>query len=574
MKKTQWMVHTKKADFEALGKSFGISPVTARIIRNRNVEGMDAVYQYLKGTADDLYEPMLLPDMGRAIQILQKKLEEGARIRIVGDYDIDGICSAYLLYTALRRVGGKADYEIPDRIKDGYGINESIIREAAKDGIDTVLTCDNGISAIDQARLAKELGMTMVITDHHDIRQDETGQDLLPEAAAVVNPKRKDSRYPYPEICGGMVAYKLVKALYRIFGVPEEEWLELMEFAAIATVGDVMKLQDENRVAVKEGLKRIGRTKNLGLRKLIEKNNLDPNRITAYQIGFVIGPCLNASGRLKTAKMALSLLLSEDEQEADGLAGKLKELNDTRKAMTAEGEEAAALLVDKQYPDDWVLVVYLPECHESLAGIIAGRLRERYHKPSIVLTRGEECVKGSGRSIEHYHMFEALTEVSDLLLKFGGHPMAAGLSLEEENIDAFRKRLNERAREKLAEEDLVEKIWIDVPMPFEYISEPLINELSLLEPFGQGNERPQFAQRRLKVQRARVAGKNRNVVMLTLMTQSGFMMEARWFGNGDGFMEEMGASRYVDVIYYPEINEYNGRRSMQVILRQYRFCGA
>ena len=571
MSRTQWLIQAKKADFNAIGAAFGISPVTARLIRNRDVVGMDAVYQYLNGTVEDLYEPMLLPDMGRCLEVLQRKIEEKKRIRIVGDYDIDGICSTYLLYRALTRAGAMADYEIPDRIRDGYGINESIIRAAAADGIDTILTCDNGIAALDQARLAGELGMTMLITDHHDIRKDEEENDLLPQAAAVVNPKRQDSRYPYPEICGAMVAYKLVLGLYRIFGIPEKEWLYMMEFAAIATVGDVMKLQDENRIVVKEGLRRIGCTRNLGLRKLIEKNNLDPDRITAYQIGFVIGPCLNASGRLETAKLALSMLLSEDEAEAESMADHLKELNDVRKDMTAKGVEEASSLVESSFADDWVLVVYLPDCHESLAGIVAGRLRERYHKPSIVLTPGEEAVKGSGRSIEGYHMFQALTEADDLLLKYGGHPMAAGLSLPEENIEAFRRRLNERARQTMTEKDFVEKIWIDVAMPFEYISEPFIRELALLEPFGQGNERPQFAQRRLKVRSARVAGKNRNVVMLSLASESGCVMEARWFGDGDGFMEEMGSRRLMDVIYYPEINEYNGRRSIQIIIRQYRF---
>lgn len=571
VKKTQWMVQTKKADFNAIGQAFHISPVTARIIRNRDVVGMDKVRQYLLGTAEDLYDPLLLPDMEPALQVLAQKIREGKRIRIVGDYDIDGICSTYLLFRALKRVGAAVDYEIPDRIKDGYGINEAIIRAAAEDGIDTILTCDNGIAAIEQAELAAELGMTMVVTDHHDIRQDEAGRDLLPRAAAVVNPKRKDSRYPYPDICGGMVAYKLVKGLYRCMGVPEKEWQDLMAFAAIATVGDVMKLKDENRIVVKEGLKRIGQTENIGLKKLIEINDLDPDRLTAYHIGFVIGPCLNASGRLETAKLALSLLLSEDEETADALAGKLKGLNDTRKSMTMRSVEEAAKLVEERYLEDWVLVVFLPDCHESLAGIVAGRLRERYHRPTIVLTRGEESVKGSGRSIEGYHMFESLVEVQELLLKFGGHPMAAGLSLNEAAVDLFRKRLNENARKKLTEADLVEKVWIDVALPFEYIDEPLIQELHILEPFGQGNEKPQFAQRHLKIRSARVAGKLRNVVMLSLASDSGTVMEARWFGEGDRFMEEMGDCSFMDAIYYPEINEYNGRRSIQVMIKQYRF---
>lgn len=571
MKQTQWRIQAKKADFEAIGAEFGISPVTARLIRNRNVIGRESINRYLNGEIEALYDPMLLPDMEKALLLLKQKIEEGKPIRIVGDYDIDGICSTYLLYRALCRAGARVDYEIPDRIKDGYGINTSIIQAAAEDGIDTILTCDNGISAIDQAKLAEDLGMTMIITDHHDIRQDESGNDLLPAALAIVNPKRRDSIYPYPEICGGMVAYKLVKGLYQLFSVPETEWEDLIEFAALATVGDVMKLQDENRIVVKEGLKHIARTQNIGLRKLMEKNNLNPARITAYHIGFVIGPCLNASGRLETAKLALSLLLSEDEGEADELAGKLKELNDIRKEMTAKNVELAADIVEREYADDWVLVVFLPECHESLAGIVAGRLRERFYKPALVLTQGEESVKGSGRSIESYHMFEALVEAQDLLLKFGGHPMAAGLSLVKENIEAFRSRLNEAAHKKLTPEDFIEKIWIDVPLPLEYITEPLIKEVSLLEPFGQGNEKPQFAQRNLFIRSVRVAGKNRNVVMLSLVTESGFMMEARWFGEGDKFMEEMGGCRHIDVIYYPEINEYNGRRTMQIILREYRF---
>lgn len=571
MNQTQWMVQAKKADFQAISSAFGISPITARIIRNRNILGDKQIHQYLFGEIKDLYSPFLLPDMEKALNLLQKKIEERKKIRIVGDYDIDGICSTYMLYQALSRVGAVVDYEIPDRIKDGYGINASIIRAAAEDEIDTILTCDNGISAIEQANLASELGIAMIITDHHDIRQDEEGRDVLPLAAAVVNPKRKESSYPYPEICGAMVAFKLVQGLYRQFSIPQEEWEEFIEFAALATVGDVMKLQDENRVVVKEGLKRIGCTKNIGLKKLIEKNSLNPSRITAYHIGFVIGPCLNAGGRLETAKLSLSLLLSQNEKEADELALRLKELNDTRKEMTAQGVEEASALVEEHYQDDWVLVVFLPDCHESLAGIVAGRLRERYHKPSIVLTRGEEAIKGSGRSIEAYHMFEALVEVSDLLLKFGGHPMAAGLSLNEESIDLFRQRLNESAKKNLTEKDFIEKIWIDVPLPLEYINENLIQELSCLEPFGQGNEKPQFAQRHLFVRSARAAGKSRNVIMLMLVTDSGFGMEAKWFGNGDEFLEEMGGKRYMDIIYYPEINFYNGRKSIQIIIRQYRF---
>lgn len=563
----KWMLQTKRADFEELAKYHGISPVTARIIRNRDVVGMESMDKYLKGGLKDLYSPYLLKDMELTVTILMEKVREKKSIRIVGDYDIDGVCSTYLLYRALNEIGAHADYEIPDRIKDGYGINESIIRQAAEDGIDTILTCDNGIAATTQISLAKELGLTVLITDHHDIRKED-GVEVLPPADAIINPKQMDCSYPYPEICGGLVAYKLVQALYEAYSIPEEKWLEMIEFAAIATVGDVMKLQDENRIIVKEGLKRMGQTKSLGLKKLIEKNNLDPDAITGYQIGFVIGPCLNAGGRLHTAKLALSLLLSESEEEADRMAQELKDLNDQRKTMTKEGTEKAIEQVESLHQNDKVLVVYLPDCHESLAGIIAGRLREQYQKPSFVLTDGEEGVKGSGRSIEAYHMFDALVEVKDLLVKFGGHPMAAGLSLEKENVEPFRNRLNELA--KLVEDDFIRKIWIDVPMPLDYIDEPLIEELDLLEPFGQGNEKPLFAQKGLSIRSVRVLGKNRNVVKFSLASGQGMPMDALLFTNGDSFLEELLDSRKLDVIYYPTVNEYNGNKSLQIVIKNYK----
>lgn len=562
-----WMLQTKKADFKEMAGNHRISPVTARIIRNRDIIGHESVEKYIRGGLKDLYSPHLLKDMDRTVKILIEKSRQLKPIRIVGDYDIDGVCSTYLLYRALSEVGAAVDYEIPDRIKDGYGINESIIRAAAEDGIDTILTCDNGIAAIEQIRLAKELGLTVLVTDHHDIMTEE-GEEVLPPADAVVNPKQKDCRYPYPEICGGMVAYKLVQALYEAFHVPMEKWIEMLEFAAIATVGDVMKLQDENRIIVKEGLKRIGQTKSLGLLKLIEKNNLDKDQITAYQIGFVIGPCLNAGGRLQTAKLALSLLLCQDEDEADRMALELKELNDQRKDMTKQGTDQAVEQVEEFYINDKVLVVYLPDCHESLAGIIAGRLREHYQKPAFVLTDGEECVKGSGRSIETYHMFDALVKVKELLLKFGGHPMAAGLSLNKDKVDDFRRLLNEQA--ELTEADFIRKIWIDVPMPLEYISEPLINELELLEPYGQGNEKPLFAQKGLHIRSIRVLGKNRNAVKFSLAADQGAPMDALLFADGDSFLEELGNNRVLDVIYYPSVNEYNGNKSLQIVIKNYK----
>lgn len=563
-----WMLQTKRADFDGIARQFGIDPVTARVIRNRGIEGRENIERYLYGDLDSLYSPWLLKDMRPAVDILKRKLKEGQKIRIVGDYDIDGVCSTYILYQALKRLGGNVDYAIPDRIKDGYGINESMIRAAAEDGIDTILTCDNGISAFSQIQTAKEFGMTVIVTDHHEVPADGE-REILPPADAVIDPKQRSCSYPFPEICGAVVAYKLVQALYEESGVSREEWLELLEFAAIATVGDVMKLQDENRMIVKYGLKKLGHTKNLGLRKLAEKTNLDLNSITAYHIGFVIGPCLNAGGRLQTAKLALSMFLAKDEETAEELAQELKDLNDMRKDMTEHWTAEAKVLADTQYRNDKVLVIFLPDCHESLAGIIAGRLREYCQKPAIVLTRSEEAVKGSGRSIESYHMFQKLSEVKDLMLKFGGHPMAAGLSLLEENIDEFRRELNERSG--LTEEDFKAKLWIDVPMPIDYINERLVEELKILEPFGQGNEKPLFAQKQVRIRSCRVIGKNKNVVKLVLEGGSGMPMDGILFTDGIAFEEERAGRTVMDIIYYPEINEYNGNRNLQVVIRNYKF---
>ena len=571
----KWMLYAKKADFQEIGHKFHVSPVLARLIRNRDVVGDEAIERYLNGTVDQMHNPELLPDLALAAEILEQKISSEAAIRIVGDYDIDGVCSTCILYRGLERLGARVDYEIPDRVKDGYGINESIIRAASEDGIDTILTCDNGIAAISQIALAKELEMTVVVTDHHDIQtvlsEDGKEEDLLPPADALVNPKRRDSVYPYPQICGAMVAYKLIQVMYERSGIPRAEWLDMMELAAVATVGDVMKLQDENRIVVKEGLRRLRDTKNLGLRALIEANQLDLEKISAYHIGFVIGPCLNAGGRLDTAKLALALLLAGSGEEARGLALELKALNDQRKDMTQKGVDEAAAQVEERYMADKVLVVFLPDCHESLAGIVAGRIRERYHKPTLILTHSEEGAKGSGRSIEAYHMFQGLVEVQDLLTKFGGHPMAAGFSLPLEHVEEFRRRLNENA--KLTPEDFIPKVWIDIALPFEYVDEALIEELERLEPFGQGNEKPQFAQKDLAVRSARVMGKNRNVVKLMLVNERGAALDAVVFTDGDLFLEEMGDSRRMDVVYYPTVNEYNGRRTVQIVVRNWKFRG-
>ena len=588
-KKELWMVQTKRADFSGLAMRLGVSPVAVRVMRNRGLTEEAEMRKYLYGTLDDLYDPRLMKGMEQAAKLIVRKLKEGKHVRIIGDYDIDGVCSTYILLKGFQRAAkelsqrcsleagrysvekendAQIDYEIPDRIKDGYGINESIIRQASADGVDTLVTCDNGIAALREISIAKQLGMTVVVTDHHEVPVDEYGQ-ILPPADAVVDPKQDGETYPFHEICGAVVAWKLIRVLYEKLGIPESEWMDLLEFAAIATVGDVMKLQDENRLIVKYGLKKIGSTKNTGLRKLIEKNNLDIENLSAYHIGFVIGPCLNAGGRLKSAKVALRMLLAEDPEQAGEMADELKELNDMRKDMTAKGEAEAIEQVEKQYMDDKVLVVFLPECHESLAGIIAGRLREHFHKPSFVLTRGETTAKGSGRSIEQYHMYQGLCKVSDLLVKFGGHPMAAGLSLEEKDIDEFRRRLNADA--ELTEEDFVPKIWIDVPMPFEYVNEKIVQELKDLEPFGQGNEKPLFAQKSLVIRNARVLGKNRNVVKMNLVTETGQPVDGLLFADGDRFLEEQAGRNMIDMIYYPDVNEYNGTRTLQAVIRNYKF---
>lgn len=567
------MVAAKRADFKGIGERFGIDQVTARIIRNRDVIGEKAIEKYLHGSRKDFYSPWLLKDMEKAVAILQEKIENRNRIRIIGDYDIDGVMSTYILLESLRGLECDVDMMIPNRITDGYGINEHLIEQAWQEGRDTIITCDNGIAAVTQIRKAKDLGMTVIVTDHHEVPfEDLEGgrKEILPPADAIVNPKQKACSYPFAGLCGAVVAMKVMEALYEKMA-PEVDLVDkMLPFAGIATIGDVMDLQDENRILVKEGLQRLHHTTNLGLQELIRVNNLEPENISPYHIGFILGPCLNASGRLDTAKRALQLLLADSREEAAVLAGDLKNLNESRKEMTAQGLEKAIEQVEStSMMKDTVLVVFLPECHESLAGIIAGRLRERYHKPSFVLTRGEEGVKGSGRSIESYSMYEKLCECKEYLTKFGGHPMAAGLSLEEENVERFRRKLNEQSG--LTEEDLVEKVTIDVPMPIHYIRKDLVQELSLLEPFGKGNEKPLFAQKNLWISQMRVFGKNRNVVKMRLTDENGYQMDGVYFGNGDEFAEEGRGKRKISIVYYPDINMYQGRESLQVIIRHYQF---
>ena len=497
----KWFVSAKKADFYKIAEKFHISPVTARLIRNRDVIEENEIRQYLFGSLEDLYDPEKMKGAMEAAKILKEKIEQGKKIRIIGDYDIDGVNASYILLQALKKCGAVVDVEIPDRMKDGYGINEQLIDFAYREGVDTVLTCDNGIAAIEQIQYGKSLGMTILVTDHHELRYlEENGKRnmILPDADVIINPKQPECLYPFKELCGAAVAWKLVQCLYRVMGISEQETFELLEFAAIATVGDVMNLIGENRILVREGLKKLPFTKNKGLHALITVNGLSETKITAYHIGFVLGPCINASGRLDTAKRALALLCSETEEEAMRLATELKVMIEERKEMTLAGYERAVQIIEtSNLKKDKVLVVFLPDCHESLAGIIAGRIREKYHKPVFVLTKGKEEIKGSGRSIETYSMFEEMMKCKELFIKFGGHPMAAGLSMRQENVEVFRRILNENTT--LTEEDFVPKILIDVPMPIDYITEGFVQELECLEPFGKGNTKPLFAEKNLKI---------------------------------------------------------------------------
>lgn len=567
----KWVVTAKKADFQKIGQTFGLDPVIARLIRNRDVEGMENIRSYLYGTLEELPSPWLLKDMKKAVEILKDKIDQKARIRIIGDYDIDGVTATYILLTGFRRLGARVDTYIPDRIKDGYGMHSQLIEKASEDGIDTIITCDNGIAASAEIQQAKEKGMTVIVTDHHEIpyRDTDKGREwIVPEADAVINPKQSDCPYPNKNICGAVVAWKLIWALYETYGIDRNEILEFSEAAAVATVGDVMNLQGENRIIVKEGLRRLPTTKNQGFRALIEANGLGGERITAYHVGFVLGPCINASGRLDTAARALRLLCTEDAGTAAKEAGDLVALNQSRKAMTEKGREEAEQIIESQgLSSDRVLVVYLPECHESLAGIIAGRLREKYYKPSFVLTKAEKGAKGSGRSIEGYSMYDELVKCSDLLEQFGGHPMAAGLSLPEENIDAFRKRLNEVCT--LTEEELIPKVVIDVPMPISYLSRTLTEQLSVLEPFGKGNTKPLFAQKGLRVLNLRIFGKNQNVAKMRLVDEQGNSVDAVYFGAAREFEQYVQQKELISVTYYPEINVYQGRESLQAVIRNY-----
>lgn len=567
----KWMVYNKKADFQKIGSEFGIDPVISRLIRNRDIQDMKEIRSYLYGTLAEIPSPWKMKDMERAVQILQKKITQKKKIRIIGDYDIDGVTATCILLKGLKRLGANVDTYIPDRVKDGYGMHEQLINKALEDGIDTILTCDNGIAAAAEIEYAKKEGLTVIVTDHHDIpfRDTEDGRIwIIPKADAVVNPKQNDCLYPNKNICGAVVAWKLIWALYERLGIDSDEIWDFLELAAIATVGDVMDLQGENRIIVKEGLKKLSSTSFEGLKALICVNNLEGAEITAYHVGFVIGPCINASGRLDTAARSLELLLADNMEDAMKLADDLYDLNQSRKAMTEQGkEEAIQSIEENNLGKDRVLVVYLPDCHESLAGIIAGRIREAYNKPVFVLTKGVDGVKGSGRSIEAYSMYEELVKCSDLLTQFGGHPMAAGLSMEEKNVELFRRRLNDNCT--LTEQDLIPKIMIDVPMPISYLSKKLTEQLKVLEPFGKGNSKPLFAQKNLRAVGIRVLGRNRNVAKMLLIDENGIKMDAVYFGEAQEFVDFVQAHDTISVTYYPEINVFQGRENLQVVIKNY-----
>lgn len=566
----------KKADFNGIAEKYQISPIIARLMRNRDVIGDEAIDFYLNGTVEDLYDGLLMKDMDRAVDILKEKIEEGKKIRVIGDYDIDGVNATYILQQGLAGLGADVDTDIPDRIKDGYGLNQMLIDRALEDDVDTIITCDNGIAAMNEIAYGKENGMTIVVTDHHEVPYlEENGEKkyLLPPADAVVDPHRADCEYPFKGLCGAAVAYKLVEVLYRVSGKSEQEvehlQESLMENVAIATIGDVMDLVGENRVFVKKGLELLKTTKNEGLHALMQCTGVDTANLNTYHIGFVIGPCINAGGRLDTAKRALELLNASNRREAVTLAADLKELNDSRKEMTEEGvEEAVRQIESSSWKDDQVLVVYLPECHESIAGIIAGRIKERYYRPTFVLTKGETGVKGSGRSIEAYDMFAEMSRCRELFTKFGGHKLAAGLSLEEEKVEVFRKRINELA--DLTEEDLQMKVSIDMRLPFPYINEELIHELKILEPFGKGNGKPLFAESKLRVIQPRIFGKNRNVLKCRLEDQQGNQMEAVYFGEVEDCLRQMEKKQIMSFTYYPTVNEYMGKRTIQLTIVNYQ----
>ena len=582
------MVINKGADFKGIGNKFHIDPVTARIIRNREVIGDEEIHSFLAGTLQELPDVHLMQDLDLLVELLDQKINEKAKIRIIGDYDIDGVMSSYILYRALTRCGAQVDVAIPNRITDGYGLNRNLITEALECGVDTILTCDNGIAAIEEIAYAKEAGMTVLVTDHHEIPfKDVDGERIYmrSEADAIVNPHQKTCTFPYKDLCGAGVAWAVLVALYEKNNIEQREVEDLLEFVAFATVGDIMSLTGLNRILVKEGLKRIHHTTNIGMRALVSQCGLLPEQIDTYHFGFVLGPCINAAGRLDTARRALRLFISESPEEAAEIADELVVLNEERKEMTRQGvEEAKQLVEEGGYEKDPVLILYLPDVHESIAGIIAGRIRECYYRPTFILTKAEDGVKGSGRSTEEYSMYEQMCKCSNLLTKFGGHPMAAGLSLPEENVELFRKQMNENC--PFRAEEIVQTIHIDVPMPVDYVTNALVEEFSILAPFGKDNPKPVFADRNLKISRMWVIGKNQNVLRMTLVSEQGRPLSAIYFGDIEAMrtylVEQYGTQEVekafhgrennmqISIVYSPKINTYKDSETLQFEIQYYR----
>ena len=588
MSNEKWLLRNRKVDLKAMSEKYKISQLLCKLMVNRDIIDENIINSYINPVYKYLHSPKTMKDVVIAVDIIKRKIQENKKIRIIGDYDVDGIISVFILYTALKKCGANVDYEIPDRIKDGYGINENIVKAAYDEGVDTIITCDNGISAIDQIQYAKDLGLTVIVTDHHDvpfIEEDGVRTFLSSQADAIINPKQIECEYKFKSICGAGVAFKLIEALYEEIGMDKEECYKLIEFVAIATVCDVVDLIDENRIFVKNGLEMLNNSKNIGINALKKACGLEDKEITAYHLGFVIGPCLNASGRLDSAKKGLELLLMEDDEEAKNLAQEIVDLNDARKNMTKEGVDRAINIIDStDINNDKILVVYIPDIHESLAGIVAGRVKEKYNKPTIILTKSEEGVKGSARSIEEYNMFEGLLACKELLDKFGGHPMAAGLSLQEDKVDELRKALNNKC--ELTDEDLTRKIMIDSSLPLEYLNLHLIEELNVLEPFGKGNAKPVFGVKDAKITKAMLLGKDKNVLKLKLLTNNNITIDAMIFNDLENFeskiIEKYGNEELdnlynksnnnipMDFTFYPSINEWNGNKSIQIVVNGIR----
>ena len=589
MKKERWRLYAKKADFAAISKAYGINQVTARIMRNRGVETKEEIESYLKGDLDYLSDPALMKDADKAASLLEAAIANNELIAISSDFDNDGIFSGLLLKEAIIELGGRAAIFTPNRVMEGYGVNSRIVEEANAKGASVLLTCDNGIAAFEAIEEAKKLGMTVIVTDHHEVpfeEHDGKKTYLLPKADAIVDPKQEDCAYPFKSLCGTGVAYQLMTLLFRRMKRTMSRQEIFLQYTAIATVADVMELVGENRILVRKGLSYLNHTNHIGLRALMEVCGITPEQVHAYHIGFILGPCFNAAGRLDTIVHALALLESKEYDQALALAGELWAMNEERKELTRVGTERAVELIEHAtWKDEHVYLVYIKDCHESVAGIIAGRLRERYYRPVLVFTDASEegQIKASGRSIDDYDMFTELSAFRSLFLRFGGHKMAAGLTMEKKNLETLRDGLN--ARCTLTQTQLMPLVMIDAAMPLGYISEEVIADLEKLEPFGRANEKPLFAQQHLSVLRLSRIGKNRNVVKMSVMGPEGIIMDALYFGDTDVFFdfleEEYGRDNVaaalrgmrntidIGVTYYPQINQFQGKRSLQIVIQNY-----